>query len=82
LSGRQDGREAIHGGCRAGAIMHPLGKNPQSPYLLSVYMLSAGLVLPSGGLPKPYRNSRKTKSRPKAALMRAGGSYITRLGAA
>jgi hypothetical protein len=31
LSGRQDGREAIHGDVGAGAIMHPHPKKPRPP---------------------------------------------------
>jgi hypothetical protein len=61
LSGRQDGREAIHGGCRAGAIMHPLGKNPQSPYLLFVYMLPGGLVRIEGACKAALQQSENKK---------------------
>jgi hypothetical protein len=47
--------------------MHPLGKNPQSPYLLFVYMLPAGLVAP-GVLAKVRVRQSENKKPPEGGL--------------
>ncbi|BEP46838.1 hypothetical protein GmRootV116_05340 [Variovorax sp. V116] len=82
LSGRQDGREAIHGGGRAGAIMHPLGKNPHSRYLLFGYMLPGGLAALSAPVTATGSKKPPAGGSAGAAALWPVACYITRLGAA